>query len=91
MNCPKCGYAMGPFDVECERCKRMGEPQPEPIPELLPQAPPPVEREAVDRAYQTEVDALQAQANLAGQLSSVSCLVGLLMLGGLVLLILFAR
>lgn len=24
MNCPKCGYAMGPFDTECERCKRMG-------------------------------------------------------------------
>jgi hypothetical protein len=26
MICPKCGYAMGPFDVECERCKRLGEP-----------------------------------------------------------------
>jgi len=23
MNCPQCGYAMGPFDVECERCRRM--------------------------------------------------------------------
>jgi hypothetical protein len=23
MQCPKCGYVMGPFDVECERCKRM--------------------------------------------------------------------
>jgi hypothetical protein len=25
MQCPVCGYAMGPFDTECERCKRMGQ------------------------------------------------------------------
>ncbi len=24
MDCPKCGYAMSPFDVDCPRCKRMG-------------------------------------------------------------------
>lgn len=24
MQCPVCGYEMGSFDVECERCKRMG-------------------------------------------------------------------
>jgi hypothetical protein len=24
MNCPKCGYAMSDFDVDCPRCKRMG-------------------------------------------------------------------
>lgn len=23
MECPRCGYVMGPFDVECERCRRM--------------------------------------------------------------------
>lgn len=27
MQCPKCGYEMGPFDVECERCKRMAQQQ----------------------------------------------------------------
>jgi hypothetical protein len=43
-------------------------PEVEPIPELLPQAPPPVDREAADRAYRAEVDALQAQANVARQL-----------------------
>lgn len=25
MECPRCGYAMGPFDVECKRCKRVRE------------------------------------------------------------------
>lgn len=29
MECPRCGYVMGPFDAECERCRRMG-PPPEP-------------------------------------------------------------
>jgi hypothetical protein len=45
MLCPKCGYAMGSFETECERCKRMGAPppkdqwarQPE-IPQQAPQA-----------------------------------------------------
>lgn len=26
MDCPQCGYAMGPLDVECARCRRMGPP-----------------------------------------------------------------
>jgi len=36
MQCPKCGYAMDDFAVECERCKRMGQPaqQAEPEPPL---------------------------------------------------------
>lgn len=25
MDCPKCGYAMTPFDVECPKCKRLAE------------------------------------------------------------------
>lgn len=49
MICPKCGYAMGPFDAECARCKRLGKaaaetPAEKPAPELppLPLAPVPI-------------------------------------------------
>jgi len=50
MQCPKCGYEMGAFDKECERCKRMGVPkpkdswakQPEVASQLPAVAPPPV-------------------------------------------------
>lgn len=27
MECPKCGYILTAFDVDCPRCKRLGEPQ----------------------------------------------------------------
>ena len=43
MQCPACGYVMSEFDVECERCKRLGKPQqsvPEPQPQVLPQIAP---------------------------------------------------
>lgn len=30
MQCPKCGFAMGPFDEECPRCKRQAQQAPSP-------------------------------------------------------------
>lgn len=39
MECPKCGYAMGPFDVDCPRCKRMGPPSEPPKPAAPTQCP----------------------------------------------------
>jgi len=40
VQCPKCGYEMGPFDEDCPRCKRMGppatpqQPAPQPAPQV---------------------------------------------------------
>jgi len=42
MQCPKCGYVMDDFAVECARCKRLAENQPaSPAPPPEPPPPPP--------------------------------------------------
>jgi hypothetical protein len=107
MNCPKCGYAMGPFDVECERCKRLGEPKPpeqamadwrERMAEVdlkFAQAKQKEAEASAEAARQrmddAKVKSLQAQANFFGALSSLSCLVGLILLGLLVVFLLVVR
>lgn len=80
MECPKCGYAMGPFDVECERCKRMGKPEakpadaPKPTPRLV--APNPVTRRDVPVA---------PAASTSGVNVAIGLVVGIALLLGLVL------
>jgi TM2 domain-containing membrane protein YozV len=36
MYCPQCGYEMSSFDVECERCKRMGQIKNQPTQQRAP-------------------------------------------------------
>ncbi len=41
MDCPKCGYAMTPFDTECPRCKQLVSKSNTPVPPPKQAAPPP--------------------------------------------------
>ncbi len=92
MQCPKCGYEMGPFDVECPRCKRMTSegksadprvPQPTPKPGYVPI---PVDTRARAPRAIEPVEIADPPANLglgfaAFFLCLVTCVIGSLLAG----------
>lgn len=84
MDCPKCGFVMSDFDVECPRCKRMREkaakepspaaaPPPPPPPAMAP--PPPVS--AVDEAFTTIIPVRNSAALTSYYLGLFSLFPGL--------------
>jgi len=76
VQCPKCGYVMGPFDTECERCKRIGEPAQARVPQPLS----PEVRERIANAFADDeatpptedLTATQARAIRARSVRSLS-------------------
>lgn len=78
MDCPKCGFVMSDFDVECPRCKRMGEnagkqaPPAAVPPPPPPVGPPPVS--AVDEAFTTIIPVRNGAALTAYYLGLFSLL-----------------
>ena len=78
MECPRCGYVMGPFDVECERCRRMG-PPPEPEEEAVDAPQPPEQTGAAAPSAQCET-----MAEVVGEERSVAAEFGCLAAGCIV-------
>jgi hypothetical protein len=84
---------MGPFDKKCERCRRGWTPPPKvEVPEVVQPIEPPPDLAAARRAADdARIEALKAEANAAGSLSSMSCVIGLLFVVALVLVLLCGR
>lgn len=84
MQCPTCGYEMGPFDVECERCRRMAKDAKTAPPAPQPKPLPPVETRAASLSMPTprQQAASPDQAAVASSIvPGILWSVGVLLLG----------
>ena len=82
MNCPKCGYAMSDFDVDCPRCKRMkGRAKTTPG---APPAPPSVQYPAVKQPAAFPASSLQPIPTPTQSRPNHPCTSVLAVIGGIV-------
>jgi len=76
MNCPKCGYTMSEFDVNCPRCEKLKEQERidniKPHPVTPPMPPPPVVQPQYTRRY---VEVNHTLAWVAGCIPLIAILV----------------
>lgn len=78
MQCPKCGYVMGPFDTECERCKR-GYQKPLP-PTISSESKEPLQQAAEAEAAPSKEEPTATQARAIRARSVRNVLTGLVVL-----------